>query len=96
MLLTTFPVQPCSLKNGDTVLWSCLIFSAVFSLPPNSCLGLPGGSVVKNLPANAEDTGLIPDPGRSPGGGHGNQLQYSCLENPVEKGACSTWGHKRV
>ena len=58
--------------------------------------GFPGGSVVKNLPANAEDTSLIPDPGRSPGGRHGNQLQYSCLENPMEKGGYGTWGHKRV
>ena len=41
--------------------------------------------VVKNLPAYAEDirdTGSIPGLGRSPGGGHGNPLQYSCLENP--------------
>ena len=41
--------------------------------------------VVKNLPANAgdiRDMGLIPGSGRSPGGGHGNPLQYSCLENP--------------
>ena len=40
---------------------------------------------VKNLPANAgdiRDAGLIPGSGRSPGGGHGNPLQYSCLENP--------------
>ena len=46
--------------------------------------------VVKNLPANAEDvrdTGLIPGLGRSPGGGHGNLLQYSCLENPTDRGA---------
>ena len=44
--------------------------------------------VVKNPPANAGiagDTGLIPVSGRSPGGGHGNPLQYSCLENPVEE-----------
>ena len=37
---------------------------------------------VKNLPAMQEDLGLIPELGRSPGGGHGNPLQYSCLENP--------------
>ena len=46
--------------------------------------------VVKNLPANAEDitdTGSIPGLGRSPGGGHGNPLQYSCLENPMDRGA---------
>ena len=47
-----------------------------------------GGTVVKNLPANAgdrRDVGLIPGWGRSPGGGHGNPLQYSCLENPMDK-----------
>ena len=44
--------------------------------------------MVKNLPANAGDTGLIPGSGRSPGGGHGTPLQYSCLENPMDRGAC--------
>ena len=46
--------------------------------------------MVKNPPANAgntRDTGLIPGWGRSPGGGHGNPLQYSCLENPMDRGA---------
>ena len=38
--------------------------------------------VVKNPHANAGDLGLIPGPGRSPGGGHGNPFQYSCLETP--------------
>ena len=52
-------------------------------------LGFPSGSVVKNLPANAGDTGSIPG-SRSPGGGDDNPLQYSCLENPVEKGAWQT------
>ena len=44
----------------------------------------------KNLPANVgdvKDMGLIPGLGRSPGGGHGNPLQCSCLENPMERGA---------
>ena len=41
--------------------------------------------VVKNLPANARDPGSIPGSGRSPGGGHGNPFQYSCLENPKEE-----------
>ena len=50
-------------------------------------MGLPGGSAVKNLPANAGDTGLIPELGRSPGGGRGNLLQYSCLGNPMDRGA---------
>ena len=46
--------------------------------------------MVKNAPANAgdiRDEGLIPGLGRSPEGGHGNPLQYSCLENPKERGA---------
>ena len=47
----------------------------------------PGGSVVKNLPANAGDTGSIPGSGRFPGKGDGNPLQYSCLENPIDRGA---------
>ena len=46
--------------------------------------------MVKNLPANAgdiRDPGSIPGLGRSPRGGHGNPLQYSCLENPMDRGA---------
>ena len=53
-------------------------------------LGFPGGSVVKNLLANAGDTDSIPGSRRSPGGGDGKPLQYSCLENPMEKGAWRT------
>ena len=52
-------------------------------------LGFRGGSSVKNPPANAggiRDVGLIPGLGRSPGGGHGNPLQYSCLKNPMDRG----------
>ena len=52
--------------------------------------GFPGGTVVKNLPANAGDAGdagLIPGSGRSLGGGNGNPLQYSCLENPMDRRA---------
>jgi len=47
----------------------------------------PGGSMVKNLPANAGDTGSIPGLGRYPGEGNGNPLQYSCLGNPIDRGA---------
>ena len=54
-------------------------------------MGFPGGSVVKNPPANAGDIGSIPGPGRSPGRGNGNPLQYSCLENPVESGMQSNY-----
>ena len=52
--------------------------------------GFPGGSVVKNLPANAGDlgdAGSIPGLGRSPGGEHDSPLQYSCLEDPMDRGA---------
>ena len=41
----------------------------------------------KNLPANAGDVGLLPGSGRSPAGVHSNPLQYSCLENPMDRGA---------
>ena len=56
-------------------------------------LGLPGGTSGKESSCNAEDTGdtgdvdLIPGSGRSPGEGNGNPSQYSCLENPMDRGA---------
>ena len=56
----------------------------------------PGGSVVKNLPANAGDSGdprSIPGWGRSPGGGHGSPLQSSCLENPMDRGVWQATVH---
>ena len=49
--------------------------------------GFPGGSVVKNPPANEGDVGSVSQLGRSPGEGHGNPFQYSCLENPMDGGA---------
>ena len=52
--------------------------------------------VVKNLPANVgdiKDLGSIPRLGRSPGGGHGNPLRYSCLENPMDRGAWQATVH---
>jgi len=52
--------------------------------------------VVKNPPASAgdaRDIDLIPGSGRSPGGGHGNPLQYSCLENPMDRGAWQATVH---
>ena len=63
--------------------------------------GFPGGTVVKNLPANAEDSrivGSIFGLGRSHGGGNGNPLQYSCLGNPMDRGAwgLQTMGLQRV
>ena len=56
-------------------------------------LGFLGGSEVKNPPANAGDMGLIPVLGRSPGGGNGNLLQYSCLGNPMDRRAWRTMVH---
>ena len=52
--------------------------------------------MVKNLPAKAgdiRDMGSVPGSGRSPGGGHGNHLQYSCLENPMDRGAWQAMVH---
>ena len=51
------------------------------------------GSVVKNLPASAGDAGSILGSGRSPGEGNGNPLQYSCLGNPVDRGAWQATVH---
>ena len=55
--------------------------------------------VVKNPPASAgdvKDVGLISGSGRSPGGGNGNPFQYSCLENPMDRGAWQSVGHNRI
>ena len=55
--------------------------------------GYAGGSVVKNLPARAGDTGFIPGLRRSSGRGNGNPLQYSCLKNPMDRVAWWTAVH---
>ena len=62
-----------------------------------SVWGFPGGTEVKNLTANGgntEDAGSIPGSGRSPGGGNSNPLQYSCLENPMDRRACRATDHR--
>ena len=64
-------------------------------------MGFPAGSLVKNTPVNAgnaRDTGSIPKSGRLSGGRNGNPLQYSCLENPMDRGAwrATVWGSQRV
>ena len=56
-------------------------------------LSFPGGSVVKNLPANERDLGSIPGSGRSSGEGNGYPFQYSCLENSMDGGACQATVH---
>ena len=61
--------------------------------------GFPGGSDGKESTCNVGDLGFIPGLGRSPGGGHGNPLQYSCLENPHRQRSLtgySPWGHKEL
>ena len=57
-------------------------------LPTSIFLSFPGGSVSKESPCNTGDLGFLPWLGRSPRGGQGNPLQYSCLENPMDTG---TW-----
>ena len=77
--------QSPGLKAGDLTS-----VNSVFHLGAIKSGGFPGSSAVKNSPANAgdlRDAGLIPGSGRSPGEGHGNPLQYSCLENPTDRGA---------
>jgi len=64
----------------------------------NHSFGLPKAAVVVNHPpANAgdiRDTGSIPESGRSPGAGHSNPLQYSCLDNPMDRGAWRATVHR--
>ena len=66
--------------------------------PLTRCINsFPGGSVVKNPPANAGVMGSIPKSGRSPGEGNGNLLQYSCLGNPMDRpGGLHSMGSQRV
>ena len=55
-------------------------------------MSFPGGTDGKVSVYNVGDPGSIPGSGRSPGEGNGTPLQYSCLENPMDGGACSPWG----
>ena len=73
----TFPLD--FMQNETRKYVVCFLCTAAF------LTGFPGGSVVKNLPANAEVMRLIPGSGRSPEGGNGNQLHYSCLENSMDR-----------
>ena len=65
------------------IIWPRVSLSGALVL----ATGFPGGSVVKNLPANAGDVGSSPGSGRSPGERNGYPLHYSCLENPIKRGA---------
>ena len=78
------PHQVLSETSSLSAFWIFKIYIFIYLL---QSIGFPGGSVVKNLPANAGDSGdmgLISRSERSPGGGNGNPLQYSCPENPME------------
>ena len=96
----------------NTAMSTCVhLFEAAFMLQQQNWVfaaevngpywSFPGGTVVKNPPASAgdtEDAGSVPGLGRSPGGGHGNPFQYSCLENPMDRERTlvgwSPWSHK--
>ena len=56
--------------------------------------GFPGDSDGKESACNAGDPGSVPGPGRSPGEGHGNPLQYSCLKNPMDSAAWWATAHE--
>ena len=79
------------LKFRRPFLWRVMGFSLflffyfIFLLLYNCFMSFPSGWTVKNLPANKGDAGLIPGSGRSPGEGNGNSLQYSCLENFMDR-----------
>ena len=66
--------------------WRC-IYIYIYIYIYTYTWGFPGGSTVKNPPANAGDMGLIPGSERSPGERYGNPLQNSCLGNPMDRGA---------
>ena len=78
-------------------LWGCRVSDTTERLNNNFMEGVSQVALVmKDPPANAgdlRDTGVIPGPGRSSGGWHGNPLQYSCLENPIDRGAWQATVH---
>ena len=86
------------LTEEDRKNWK--LFILIYFLLSNSrasiwqeALGFPGGSDGKESACNARDLGSLPRLGRSPGEGNGNPLQYSCLENPMDRGAWRTTVH---
>ena len=83
-------------KRGSEIVcihMKMVMFICIFTHGSVSLLGFPGGSVVKNLPATAGDTGSIPESGRSAGAGNGNPLQYSCLGNSMDRGVWKATVH---
>ena len=87
------PSSRGSSQSRDQTRVSYVTCKQVFFLPLALLWGFPGGSEGKASACNAEDLGSIPGSGRSSGKGNGNPLQYSCLENPMDRGAWWTTVH---
>ena len=82
------------LGHADMLTMGCPQEVTLLVLVKTFLLGFPGGSVVRNPPANVGDAGSIPGLRRCPGEGNGNPLQYSCLENPMDRGAWQATVHE--
>ena len=80
-------------SQGQGAWWAAVYGVAQSQTQLKRLSSSSSGSVVKNLPANAGDTGSIPGSGRSPGEGNGYSLQYSWLGNPVDRGTWQTRVH---
>ena len=95
----TLGVQPVGRVDGMFFKTLPLLLSTFFFFFLPCVDRLPGGSDGKESAYNTGDLGSIPSLGRSPGGEHGNPLQYSCLENPhgwKSLVGYSPWGHNRT
>ena len=92
------PAWPCPLPGPVLPGWEGVASRAFMSPRPlRGGRGFPGGSNGKEFTFSAGDWGSIPGSGIFPGEGNGNLLQYSCLENSLDRGTCglySPWGHK--
>ena len=108
ILLSRFGTSCCSMSSsnccfltciqvsqeaGQVVWYSHLLKNFPQFLSSTQSKASPGGSEVKASASNARDLGSIPGSGRSPGEGNGNTLQYSCLENPMDRGAWQATVH---
>ena len=82
--------------NIKSIQSCCKMWKKKIKWQYQTIMGFPGGAMLKNLHVNAGDTwdmGSIPGLGRSPGGGNGNPLQCSCLENSMDRGAWQATVH---
>ena len=82
------------LGQAKSYIWK-QCYNSVSCVEPHlaTCLGFPDSSVGKETACSSGDLGSIPGLGRFPGGGHGNPLQYSCLQNPMDRGVCWAAAH---